>query len=294
MGQRSQIYLKMENIGKAWAKRAELNKPKSKVWKNKLPEYIKAQEDYDKWKLMYGEGDTIIVAFHHQWLYGRSFPIVASMLLYASKVFKEDKYKSFFHKELWIENNYTGAKDIQMDDPHSLIKWMESYMSNLLDQELGPYARNGVEHYTLLSAEHEEGGTCRYDKDFTRGDNNDGVLIVDLLETKYCFININGGYGEDEPCSINDNFPHMKPVSALKYIKSYYPECFEDLIEGETETPEVLSRNTEVNTKFSNRFNQYEVLTTDELIAMFPELKKELEKANKPPVEKKKAKKKKV
>lgn len=92
MGQRSQIYLKMENVGQVWAERIELNNPE--VWKDKLPEYLEAQENYDKWKLMFGEGDTIIVAFHHQWLYGRSFPIVASMLLYASKVFKENK--SFF------------------------------------------------------------------------------------------------------------------------------------------------------------------------------------------------------
>ena len=280
----------MENIGKAWAERVELNNPK--VWKNKVSEFVETNELYEKWKIMYGEGDTIIVVFHHQWLYGRSFPIVASMLLYASKLFKEDKYKSFFQKQLWKEGHYTGTKDITLDDPHSLIKWLESYISNIMDQELGPYARNGVERYTLLSAEHEVNDAFRYDKDFTRGDNNDGVLIVDLLETKYCFININGGsdYGEG---SINENFPNMKPVSALKYIKSYYPECFEDLAEDETETPEVLSQNCEINTKFAKRFEQYEVLTVEELIEMFPDVKGELEEANKPPVEKKSKKKKK-
>jgi len=283
MGQRSQIYLKMENVGKAWAEREYLHNPKA--WKNKIPEYVEAQENYHKWKMMYGEDDTIIVAFHHQWLYGRTFPIVASMLLYASKVFKEDDSKSYFHKSLWKEGHYTGAKDITLDDPHSLIKWMESYISNIMDQELGQYARNGVERYTLLSAEHEVNDAFRYDKDFTRGDNNDGVLIVDLLETKYCFININSGE--------SINFPNMKPVSALKYIKSYYPECFEDLAEDETETPEVLSQNCEINTKFAKRFEQYEVLTVEELIEMFPDVKGELEEANKPPVEKKSKKKKK-
>jgi hypothetical protein len=292
MGQRSQIYLKMENVGKAWAERIELNKPK--VWKDRLPEFVEANELYEKWKIMYGEGDTIIVAFHHQWLYGRSFPIVASMLLYASKVFKEDDSKSYFHKSLWKEGHYTGAKDITLDDPHSLIKWLESYMSNIMDQELGPYARNGVEHYAFLSAEHEIEGRLRYDKDFTIGDNNDGVLIVDLITTKYCFIKINGGYDDDEKGTIEENFPYMKPVSALKYIKSYYPECFEDLYEGDTATPEELSNNCEINTKFSKRFNQYEVLTAQELIDMFPDVKDTIEKANNPPAEKKKARKKKV
>jgi len=279
MGQRSQIYLKMENIGKAWAERVELNNPK--VWKNKVSEFVETNELYEKWKIMYGEGDTIIVAFHHQWLYGRSFPIVASMLLYASKLFKEDKYKSFFQKQLWKEGHYTGTKDITLDDPHSLIKWLESYISNIMDQELGPYARNGVERYTLLSAEHEVNDAFRYDKDFTRGDNNDGVLIVDLLATKYCFININGGE--------NVNFPNMKPVSALKYIKSYYPECTEDLAEDNDEptTSEELSRNCEINTKFAQRFNQYEVLTVEELIDMFPDVKGDLERFNKPAKKKK-------
>lgn len=283
MGQRSQIYLKLENVGKAWAKRVELNNPT--IWKDKLPEYLEAQENYDKWKLMFGEGDTIIVAFHHQWLYGRSFPIVASMLLYASKVFKEDR-KSYFQKQLWKEGNYTGAKDINMDDPNSLIKWLESYMSNIMDQELGPYARSGVEHYTLLNEEHEVNDAFRYDKDFTSGDNNDGVLIVDLIQTKYCFININN-YNKSEG-SINENFITMKPVSAIKYIKSYYPECVEDIgKEDDPKTPEELSQNYEINTKFAHRFNQYEVLTVEELIEMFPDVKNELEKANKPAKKKK-------
>lgn len=289
MGQRSQIYIKMENIGKAWAKKVELNN--SKAWKNKIPEYVEACEAYEKWKVLFGEGDTIIVAFHNQWLYGRTFPVVASMLLYASKVFNKDEYKRYFSSNFWSEDRYVETKNVNMNNPLTLIQWLESYMSNLMDQELGPYTRSGFERFIFLNEEHEAPNVAyRYDKDFTIGDNNDGVLIVDMSETKYCFININS---YDNQC-INDNFPYMKPVSALKYIKHYYPECFEDLAEGETETPEKLSENCEINTKFAQRFNQYEVLTAEELINMFPKLKVELEKSNTSPVEKKKAKKKKV
>ncbi|HUU88964.1 MAG TPA: hypothetical protein VMX17_14610 [Candidatus Glassbacteria bacterium] len=271
MGQRSQIYIKMENIGKGWAKNMKLDNPKA--WLDRLPEYMEAQEKYNKWKTMYGEGDTIIVAFHHQWLYGRSFPIVASMLLFAAKSFNESSHDKFFSKELWIKGeSYGGGRQINLNDPNSLIEWMENYMSNLFDQELGQFARVGVERFTLLSREHKEGNNYRYDKDFTIGDNNDGVLIVDIAKVKYCFVNINS-YDRGP-------FLMMQPVSALKYIKAYYPECFEDLDEGDTKTPEEFSDNCEINTKFAQRFNNYEVLTAQELIEMFPALTEELEKAN--------------
>ncbi len=253
------------------------------AWTDKLPEYIKAQELYDTWCLRYGTRDTIIVAFYHQWLYGRTFPVVASMLLLMSKSFntaRSPKNSNYLSAEMWGDQYpHSNTKDIDFDDPHTLIGWMEKYMSNLFDYELGQYTRSGVEHYSLLNEEHEPNDIMRYDEDFTIGDNNDGVLIIDMTQSQYCFIKINA-YGDD-----NINFQYLKPVNTLSYIKSYYPECVEDTqdLEGEELEKEKKNfvNNKKINAKFAKRLKPYTVLTSEDLITMFPKLKKDLTKASK-------------
>ena len=67
MGQRSQIYIRMINLGKIWAKNLKVES--ADEWQNDISGFVKNNEIYDKWKAMYGTGNHIIVAFHHQWLY---------------------------------------------------------------------------------------------------------------------------------------------------------------------------------------------------------------------------------
>ena len=89
----------MPNIGKTWAKRIKIDSKKE--WREDITGYVANQEIYKKWKQMYGEENTIIVAFHHQWLYGRSFALVASQVLFAVKDFHEDTYgyNNLLHKK---------------------------------------------------------------------------------------------------------------------------------------------------------------------------------------------------
>lgn len=270
MGQRSQIYISLPNIGKSWAKRIQIDSKKK--WRDNLPAFVKNQEVYEKWKQMYGTKDTIIVAYHHQWLYGRSFSLMASQILFAVKNFHEDTYgyNNILHEKCDIE------------DPNDVVEWIKNFMQNLYDFELGKYSRIGIEHLTLLNEEHIEERDLIYSKDFTIGDNNDGVLVMDftLKNPKYCFINIGGD-------STVNKLKLLVPVHVSTYLKAYYPEneidCSEDELQRiiEDEKPIMFNENTIINQKFLNRFDDFDTLSVEELINIFPSLKGELNKHNK-------------
>jgi len=268
MGQRSQIYIRIPNIGKMWAEKLEVES--TDAWSDDISGFVKNNEVYDKWKKMYGIGDTIIVAFHHQWLYGRSFVMVASNLLFAIKNIKSSSdYSNMFHQKFDHSN------------PNYPIEWMQNYMQNFFDYELSNYTRAGIERMTLLNEEHIEDNDLIYSEDFTNGDNNDGVLLMDFTNDilKYCFININT-YGADE------TFKYLCPVDANAYIKTYYSEDLKKLIsENDTlsikEVENLLKNNISINKKFIKRFKSFNhVLTVDEIINMFPKMKQVLLKEN--------------
>ena len=78
MGQRHQSFIRLHNFSKAFYADKELT-PKN--YKDKLPEYMEVmtrkQEDDDA----FGETDVTVLAFHHQWLFGRSAPLACLNVL---------------------------------------------------------------------------------------------------------------------------------------------------------------------------------------------------------------------
>lgn len=274
MGQRSQIYIRLENVGKAWAKRMNLDD--EKAWKNNIEKYVEYNSYYETWKTMYGEGDTIIVAFHHGWLYGRTFAKVASKILEIAKWSSTitNNSENIFCCDFWeAEWAYHNSKLIgDRDNPHKLIEWIENSISILFDFELSPYTREGNERFHLLNSE-EDG--ISYSKDFTIGDNNDGVLIIDFPSNKYCFVNIN----ESKDVKL---FPYLKPIDASMYLKIQYPESAEDVNQDNgKKTKKELKDNKKVNAIFLKRFEGFQTLTADDLKVMFPSLKRRINIASK-------------
>jgi hypothetical protein len=260
MGQRSQIFIRLENIGKSWANDLELNN--SDKWSDKLPEYIKHQETYKKWKQMYGEKDTIIVAFHHQWLYGRSFVMVASNILFAVK-----SLNSSYETENILHPEYRN-----LENPNQSIEWIQNTLSNMFDFELSKYARSGIERFLLLNEKHlDEDFENAYSDNFTLGNNNDGVLLMDFTfkNPKYCFVNIEGD-------STVRKLKYLKPVDAHTYLRAYRPEVLTDCSEEELEyarennKPINHAENIKINKKFIKRIKGFKTLSVEELITMFP------------------------
>ena len=220
---------------------------------------------------MYGEENTIIVAFHHQWLYGRSFALVASQVLFAVKDFHEDTYGY---------NNLLHKKCDSIKNPNDVIEWFKNYMQNMFDFELGKYCRIGIDHLSLLNEEHIDENELIYSSSFDKGDNNDGVLIMDftLKNPKYCFVNIGGD-------STVEKLKRMTPVDASTYLKAYYPEskndCSKDELKSakEDKKPIEFEQNISINKKFLERFKGFKTLTVEELGDIFPQNREEMKNA---------------
>lgn len=276
MGQRSQLFITMENIGKAYFDSINIDNPNCEKWRNDLPNYIIEKEKHDKWKALFGDEDTIVVGFHHQWLYGRSFVLTASMILNMNKALK-DEYANCnpFIAKSWKSGSRELPRTIKSNNPMEGIRYLQEFTSNLFDFELGKYSRSGIEGYSLLNGEFEGELMTRFDI----GDNNDGVLIVDFTTNKYCFINIGGD-------SIVNKLKRLIPVDAAVYLKAYYPENEKDCSINELEyakeinAPISFTQNFKINKKFLKRFKGFKTLNVDELINIFPDMKRDLTKHN--------------
>jgi len=220
-----------------------------------------------------------MVGFHHQWLYGRSFVLVASMLLNINKALsKRDSDTNPFVAKNWLVKNGYLPRTCEHNNPITGIRYLQDLISNLFDFELGNYTRNGIEGYCLLNGEDED--SSELITRFDNGDNNDGVLIFDFTTNKYCFVNVGGD-------STVEKLKRDTPVDAHAYLKAYYPEdeseCTLDELEYARENNKTTNYNTniKVNKKFLKRFKEFEILNVEELIILFPEMEEDLSKANK-------------
>lgn len=272
MGQKSQLYIRMNNIGKCYFDSMEIDNPNSEKWRDNVQGYVIEKEKHENWIKLFGNENTIIVGFHHQWLYGKSFVLVASMILNMNKVLLgQNEYEiNPFSFTSW-NTKTSGQLPRNCDSPIDAINYLQIYMSNLFDYELSQYARQGIERFTLLNGEDYENGDLitRFDN----GDNNDGVLIVDMLENKYCFVDI---YGRSE------KLKKLNPVDAHAYLKTYYAETEEDCEKEEiAEKKPKFKLHTRINKKFLKRFKGFKTLSVQELISIFPVMENEINEANK-------------
>lgn len=136
-----------------------------------------------------------VVGIHHQWLYGRTALMLLANALELHK--KAGDYGPF------AKASYEAAKalaSVYSVDP-----------------------RNGYWHQThILDAGETE--------DPRRGDNNDGITVIDFRGKKprYCFMNI--GIGDSTILQA----PAFKPLSAEEYVRLYYhPGCYAYQKEGD-------------------------------------------------------------
>lgn len=219
-----------------------------------------------------GNKDYAIVAYHNQWLYGRSALLnCLNLLLFGSQFSKEEK---------------TSDKGFAGYDCPFAPKGMEQKFNTmeLITNAIGFIMNFRAKNTDWLSA--GIGGSWYIGKsdeginfDFTRGDNNDGITIVDLVENKYCFMNINGNYTDEGLAYSASDLPSLKPVGAADYVKAYYGETVETinpyyLENAKDKTPkQIIAGIVKVNKKALKGFENFEVLTEAELKVMFSEMK---------------------
>jgi len=259
MGQRHQIFVKIANP----VKHLRLE-PKEKK------ELIKE----------FGTGEFAILAYHHQWLYGRSALHTALGLLQFGKQFTKDVktnekgYDGYDGYDCPFSPKGMGRNFGTKDKIVNAIQFILNFRpkeTTALNAGFGSAWYIGKE---------DEG----INFDYTVGDNNDGITIIDLVENKYCFMNI---YEQDKEATHGIyTLPELKPVAAKDYVAAYYgetiattnPYYFGDHDRSKITMPidkqqKYVDKQIKLNRKAAKGFDKFEVLTKREIDAMFKRMK---------------------
>jgi hypothetical protein len=219
-------------------------------------------KDKREWAPILGTEETTILPFHNQWLFGRSaLGSALGLLEFSSGTTLKGKLSHDLYGNPLARVDYSP---MSIESRISKIEFILNYIPKDTD-----WLNQGFNTSFFLKDE----PIMR--ENFEMGDNNDGITIIDTLENKYCFMNINDY--EIERTGIN-SLPYQIPVSAETYVKAYYGETEEALSNYylENHTPEqivkYLKDNIRINRGLYKRFKKFPVLTLEEIALMFPKM----------------------
>jgi len=223
MGQRHQTFIKVNNPLKL--KRVYANDTDKKLARK-----------------IFGSGKYTMLAIHHRWLYGRSAVYNINHIFNITENMNE--YNNPFSDGYTFESLESYIKEVMM----------------LLQVQTNPLhpRGTGIERMIFLNSDCiDENG--KYDNrwdmrlDFTMGDNNDGISIIDSVERKYCLMNIST---HDMEYTDVSRLKTLIPSSAIQYVNAYYPSI--DDIEDNSYCNELLKN--------------YPILKLKEIQTMFPKM----------------------
>jgi hypothetical protein len=256
MGQRHQIFLKIHNPLKN---------------KEVLDDISLRKEVFKHAKKVFGDNDTSILPYHNQWLYGMSAAAVCFNIME-----QVEKSKSPYHilskeiDELPYPVDYSGDKD-KVDGFLEVVDRIINTQFNIEFAEAG--SRYGIEKsFSLINQYFDKEGN--YDKgsdirlNFRLGDNNDGIMIIDVVNKKYCFIR-----------DIYVKPSKIKVIDAAKYVNLYYATTRKKLGEyyvenvcgnDETKIKKLLETNTKKVEFVKKMFANFNVLSPEEVKEIFP------------------------
>jgi len=210
MGQRHQIYVIIANPLK----------------KKDLSFEISNDKNRKEAELYFGTKNYSVLPFHNQWLYGATAVSLMSSIM--SEVLRAKGISHPFSPDF---TNLPYTEDFDKNSGYGTVKMVEkmvNYQSNLELAEIagrfgfekGFYIGDGLYNYKTKKGKLNTRKLMQYE--FTNGDNNDGVTIIDTIKQKYCFINI---FGEQDVSHESIYaLPPMEPVSWKEYLKAYYPK----------------------------------------------------------------------
>jgi len=216
-----------------------------------------------------GKGKFTVLAYHHQWLYGRSAAFNAHKMMQLAQAFKgheEDRYRHpmAIRFEFW-----TYATKVE-----EIGEYYKYYMGIISDSK---FPRGiGYENFIFLNPDDPQ-----MREHFDAGDNNDGITIIDMVNKKYCLMNI---YENDDQVhqDVRD-LPQLKPVSAVDYVRAYYPdkvEGFNDYVKksrfgnDSKKMYDATLENKKILREIEKMFEGMEVMTLEEVKEIFPKMAK--------------------
>ena len=223
-----------------------------------------------------GKGKYTVLAYHHQWLYGRSAAFNAHKMMQLALAFKgheEDRYR---HPNRH-PNRHPMAVRFEpwtyTDNLETIGDYFKWYMGIITDEK---FPRGiGFENFIFLNPDEPH-----MREHFDGGDNNDGITIIDLVNKKYCLMNI---YEKDDEVrqDVRD-LPQFKPVSAVDYVRAYYPDNAGGLNDYVKKSPHHLNNEKAIQEKIDSHkealaeieemFKGMEVMTLEEVRGIFPKM----------------------
>lgn len=258
MGQRHQIFIHVPN-------------PVHCVFGNKVT---------DKMKSYFGTEPTTILPFHNQWLYGRSALLSClNVLKHSAAIDVKDKTGKGGFGSYTSPFSINGIRS-KFDDPDKFVAAIEFIMNYI--PEGTDFNEPGFMGAWFLGKDEPE-----MRDDFTIGDNNDGITIIDVMTNKYCFMNISQYKRPDgELRHSASDLPYLVPQSAHEYVKAYYGESVktinpyyisEDRQDAQGKTAkQIVAEIKNDNMKLVRQFAKFEVLNSAEVAKLFPKLEKEI------------------
>lgn len=219
MGQRHQVFVRVKN-----------------PIKMKYAKFL-SKEELKRGKAIFGTGETTILAFHHQWLYGRSAIVKIQEIFEITDLERIADYSNPF------------GECFQLDTIDEYIN-SATAMISFSFSKLSPRGI-GIENYHFLNESEP------YMREFyDRGDNNDGISIIDTIERKYCLMNIHSSV--DKKSNDIYRFEPYMPISGADYVNAYYPN------------------EKRENNQISKGLKSFGLLTNKEVKKLFPKLEKYL------------------
>lgn len=183
------------------------------------------------------------VGFHNQWLYGYTAIRQLKNLL------------------SWAQNNLKGTYSVLKTDIAESLDAAASIYS--IDIESGYYS--GLFKFEYDRKKESFGGEV---DDPLRGDNNNGITVIDFTQKKpqYCFLSI--GHLETLHDTKEEAYVNFFPIDALEWLELHYGTPWDN-------NPKLPRDSIKETLKFLSTFS---VITPERLMKIFPKLKAKFEK----------------
>lgn len=269
MGQRSQQFIKVHN---------PVYHLLNELKRSTTPLTEVEQKNLEKWKKALGVEPFTVLAYHHQWLYGITFPALIHQLLYFYKKPVEQHANHPLNMDHFMRDIEIGFRRNEVDEPdvtvpiRRFVEFHTFLMGTYRKPWIGTRGK-GLEGFRFLNLEEPE-----MREHFDHGDNNDGIVLVDAVEGKYAFMTFSGHEGEDRTL-----FKNYVPVSAETYVQAYYPLDPKKITyrpDPKATDEDYVKHNTKRVKLAARMFKSFPVLTSDEVIAMFPKMSAKVKRAN--------------
>jgi hypothetical protein len=272
---RVQMYIKLPNFGLSYFESIKIADTSNEKWQQNLAAYIVQRERYERWTGMYGTGPFITVGFNADFTSGRDLVMQAYRLMTMAAEVASSGCNPFLGSN-WENQKYLPGTCIH-DDPESAIAHLHAFITSVYDSALSAHVSTGTMFFDLLNRElYNVESNILTAGIFSRLDsiaNNDGVLLVDFILQKYCFMNISEMSTALNPAQDKDLF---SPVDYKVYLNEFNPEVTPNKYRIPvksflpSQAKETVAVNKKKNKPFHNLMKDFKVLSHKEVIAWFP------------------------